>query len=86
MGSWARGLWPDGDTLAARKADLCKWLIKFSKCLSQTTRNKCFLSSLKNAKREVASNVIALLAMIIVLIVQYKAGWIKTGEGWSTVW
>ena len=46
---------------------------------------RVFVQFLDNAKREVAPNVIALLAMLLVLVVQYRAGWIKTGEGWSTI-
>lgn len=46
---------------------------------------RLWVQFLDNAKREVAPAVIALIAMLIVLIVQYRAGWIKTGEGWSTI-
>lgn len=39
----------------------------------------------RDLKREVAGIVIALLAIIAMLIIQFEMGWIKQGEGWPTV-
>lgn len=37
-----------------------------------------------DGKREVLPTVIAIIAIIVVLLAQYRVGWIKVGEGWAT--
>lgn len=38
----------------------------------------------EDSKREVLTNVIAILAIIVVLVCQWQFGWVKAGEGWTT--
>jgi hypothetical protein len=37
------------------------------------------------SKHEATPTVITILAIIVVLLIQYRVGWIKVGEGWATI-